>query len=190
LPKFGKYAIRVTQANYPNTIQLGDITTWQDWNLPKIDLILAGSPCQGFSKAGKGLNFDDPRSKLYFEFEKILKHYQPDYWLLENVAMLQEWQDVISQRLNIKPIMINSALVSAQNRERLYWTNIGNQLDMFCNPYCAIPQPKDKKIILVDVIKNGFVDRDKSLSLDTGYQKTSETSTDRYFRKSGKANCF
>jgi len=149
--EINKYAIKVTQHNYPETVQLGDINDWQKWDLPKIDLILAGSPCQGFSWAGKGLNFNDPRSKLFFTFEKILHHHQPKWWLLENVVMIQEWQDVISQRLGIRPIMIDSSLVSAQSRKRLYWTNIYNQFDLFGNRYCVIPQPEDKKIYLKDI---------------------------------------
>jgi len=149
-----KYAIQVTQHNYPNTIQLGDITKWKEWDLPHIDLIAGGSPCQGFSIAGKRLNFDDPRSKLYFVFEDIVKHYKPDYWLLENVIMLQEHQDIISQRLGIKPIKINSALISAQNRERLYWTNIENEYDLFGFPYCNIYNPNNKYIFLKDILEN------------------------------------
>jgi len=174
-----KYAIQVTQANYPSTVQLGDIQNRQDWDLPEIDLILAGSPCQGFSIAGKGLNFDDPRSKLYFVFEDILKHYQPKYWLLENVIMLQEWQDIISQRLGIKPIMINSALVSAQNRKRLYWTSISSEKDMFGFPYCTISQPVDKHIYLKDIIEDGHVDRAKDLALTADSSSTFNKYHDR-----------
>ena len=86
-----KYAIKITQKNFPNTIQLGDITKWKDWNLKNIDLIIGGSPCQGFSFAGKGLNFEDPRSKLFFVFVEILKFYKPKYFLLENVRMKKEY---------------------------------------------------------------------------------------------------
>jgi DNA-cytosine methyltransferase len=118
-----KYAIKVTQANFPNTIQLGDINDWKNWELPKIDLILGGSPCQGFSFAGKQLNFKDPRSALFFKFVDILKHYNPKYFLLENVKMKKEYQQVISDFLGLSPIILNSSLVSAQNRERLYWFN-------------------------------------------------------------------
>lgn len=149
-----KYAIQVTQHNYSDTIQLGDITKWKEWNLPEIDLIAGGSPCQGFSRAGRGLNFDDPRSKLYFVFEDIVKHYQPEYWLLENVVMLQEHQDIISRRLGIKPVKINSDLVSAQNRERLYWTNINSEYDLFGNPYCNIQQPGDRRLLIQDIMIN------------------------------------
>lgn len=82
-----KYAIQITQKNYPNTIQLGDITKWHKWDIESPDLIVGGSPCQGFSFAGKQLNFSDERSKLFFVFMDILKHYKPKYFLLENVKM-------------------------------------------------------------------------------------------------------
>ena len=120
-------AIVVTQANYPNTIQLGDVTMVKGSELPKIDLIMGGSPCQGFSIAGKKLNFDDPRSKLFFEFVRLVDECRPKYFLLENVKMKKEHQDIISGYLGVEPLFINSSLVSAQNRPRLYWTNIPNQ---------------------------------------------------------------
>ena len=124
-----KHAIKVTQHNYPNTIQIGDVTKvkWED--LPKIDLLIGGSPCQGFSFAGKQLNFEDERSKLFFEFVRLLKETKPKYFLLENVKMKKEYQEVITEYLGVEPILINSALVSAQNRERLYWTNIPNVVE-------------------------------------------------------------
>ena len=155
-----KYAIKITQKNFPDTIQLGDINDWKNWNLPKIDLLIGGSPCQGFSVAGAGLNFDDPRSKLFFVFADILKYYDPEYFLLENVKMKKEWQDIISREINTKPIEINSALVSAQSRKRLYWTNIKN-----------ITQPEDKGIFLKDIIESGDVDREKSYCIDANYYK-------------------
>ena len=138
-----KYAIQIAQNNFPNTIQLGDVKKWRDWDLPPIDLLMGGSPCQGFTFTGKQLNFDDPRSKLFFEFVDILNHYKPKYFLLENVIMKQEYQDIISDYLGVQPIKINSALVSAQNRNRLYWTNIPD-----------ISQPLDKEIILKDVLED------------------------------------
>ena len=113
-----KHAIKVTQTNYPKTIQLGDVTKVKGSDLPKIDLLIGGSPCQGFSFAGKGLNFEDPRSKLFFEFVRLKNETQPKYWLLENVKMKAEHQNIISEILGVKPILINSSLVSAQNRER------------------------------------------------------------------------
>lgn len=141
-----KYAIEIAKKNYPNTIHLGDVTSIyvkdKRLNLPQIDLLLGGSPCQGFSFAGKQLNFDDPRSALFFEFVRLLKECNPKYFLLENVRMKKEYQDVITEHLGVEPIMINSALVSAQNRVRLYWTNIPN-----------ITQPEDKGIVLKDVLE-------------------------------------
>lgn len=117
-------AIRVTQDNYPNTIQLGSVVDVRAEQLPKIDLLMGGSPCQGFSFAGKQLNFDDPRSKLFFEFVRLKKELKPKHWLLENVPMRQEYLDIISETLGVKPVKINSRLKSAQNRVRYYWTNI------------------------------------------------------------------
>ncbi len=143
-----KYAIQVAQKNYPNTKHLGDVTQVHSWLLPKIDLLIGGSPCQGFSFAGKQLNFDDPRSALFFEFVRLLKETKPKYFMLENVRMKQEFQDIISDHLGVKPIMINSALVSAQNRVRLYWTNIPN-----------IEQPEDKGIVLKDILEDGVSDK-------------------------------
>ena len=106
-----------------------------------IDLLLGGSPCQGFSFAGKQLNFFDPRSKLFFDYVKALETLKPKYFLLENVKMKKEYQDIISKHLGVEPIEINSALVSAQNRKRLYWTNIP-----------GIEQPEDKGIMLKDIV--------------------------------------
>jgi DNA (cytosine-5)-methyltransferase 3A len=139
-----KHAIKVTQHNYPNTIQLGDVTKVKGSDLPKIDLLFGGSPCQGFSFAGKQLNFEDPRSKLFFEFVRLKNELQPKYFLLENVVMKQEFQDVITEYLGVKPIKINSNLVSAQNRKRLYWTNIPN-----------IEQPEDSNIKMSNILLSG-----------------------------------
>lgn len=122
-----KNAIKVTMNNYPNTIQLGDVTKWREWDLPKIDILIGGSPCQGFSRSGDLLNFDDPRSKLFFEYVEILNHLKKQNpnikFLLENVKMKKEWFDIISKHLKVNPLIINSNLVSAQNRERMYWVN-------------------------------------------------------------------
>jgi DNA-cytosine methyltransferase len=125
-----KYAIQVSNAIHPNQTRLGDITKWREWDIDwdLIDLVIAGSPCQGFSFAGKKLAFDDPRSKLFFVFVDILNHVKSlnknVKFLLENVKMKKEYMDVIDEQLGVESIMINSALVSAQNRQRLYWTNI------------------------------------------------------------------
>lgn len=115
-------SIKVTKANFPHTIQLGDVTKIKDF--PKVDLLIAGSPCQGFSKSGSKLNFDDPRSVLFFEFLRVLKITQPKYFLLENVVMDKWATNVISYFLRTSPYELNSSLVSAQNRPRYYWTNI------------------------------------------------------------------
>lgn len=159
-----KYAIQITMKNHPDTIQLGDINGWKSWDLPKIDLLIGGSPCQGFSFAGKGLNFDDPRSKLFFVYVDILKHLReqnPDLkFLLENVRMKKEHQAVITEYLGVEPIMIDSALVSAQSRKRLYWTNIH-----------GVTLPEDKGILLRNVIESGMVDRNKSYCIDHNYWK-------------------
>jgi DNA-cytosine methyltransferase len=137
-----KHAIKVTQHNYPDTIQLGSVTEIKGTNLPKIDLLIGGSPCQGFSFGGKQLNFDDPRSKLFFEFVRLIKECNPKYWLLENVVMKKEFEQVITEYLGVEPIKINSALVSAQNRERLYWANF------------PIEQPNNKNIKLIDILED------------------------------------
>jgi len=119
-----KFALQVAKHNYPNTKHLGDVMQVKGSELPKIDLLIGGSPCQVFSFAGKQLNFKDPRSKLFFEFVRLLKETKPKYFLLENVKMKKEYQDVISQHLGITPVEINSSSFSMQNRRRLYWTNI------------------------------------------------------------------
>lgn len=136
-------AIKVSQYHYPNIKQMGDVTKADFTKLGKIDLLIGGSPCQGFSFAGKGLNFNDPRSKLFFEYVRALKEVKPKYFLLENVVMKKEWQDIISKYLGVEPILINSSLVSAQNRQRLYWTNIPN-----------VEQPLDKGIKLSDILED------------------------------------
>ena len=153
-----KFAIQVTQANFPNTIQVGDVCNLKAEDYQDIDLILAGSPCQGFSFAGKQLAFDDERSVLFFEFIRLLKEIKPKYFLLENVKMKKEFLEVITDQVSacypefqgkdlfggkIEPILINSALVSAQSRQRYYWTNIPN-----------IEQPEDLGIVLRDILED------------------------------------
>lgn len=146
-----KNAIAISEKNHKNIIRLGDVSNWSSWNLPKIDLVIGGSPCQGFSRAGKCLNFDDPRSKLFFVYVDILnsiREKNPDVlFLLENVKMKNEWKKIISDHLGVQPIEINSKLVSGQNRLRTYWTNIPN-----------IEQPKDKQIKLLDVLEESVSD--------------------------------
>ena len=145
-----KWGIKITQKNYPNTIQVGDVRFVSARVVPDIDLILAGSPCQGFSFAGKRLAFEDPRSALFFEFFRILeecRRYNPDVkFLLENVRMIQEYQDIITDYLGVEPVAINSSLVSAQNRYRLYWCN------------WDVTQPEDRGLTLKDVLVEGVAD--------------------------------
>ena len=137
------YAIKIAQANYPDTIQLGSVVDVSAADIPhKIDLIIGGSPCQGFSFAGKQLNFDDPRSQLFFEFVRLMKECKPKYFLLENVKMKKQSEDVITEMLGVSPIEINSALVSAQNRKRLYWTNINFDRSI-----------EDQNIMLKDILE-------------------------------------
>ena len=172
-----KYGIQIAQKNFPDTIQLGDVKDIKGKDLPEIDLIVAGSPCQGFSFAGKQLAFDDPRSALFFEFVRLLREVKPKYFLLENVRMKKEFQDVISEQVSniypectngglfgIEPILINSALVSAQNRNRLYWTNIP-----------GIEQPDDLGIVLRDVLE---------------YEPEEFTKmSDNFLKRNGERNC-
>ena len=182
-----KYAIAVAKENYPNTIHVGDITQLNPKDFKNIDLILAGSPCQGFSFAGKQLAFDDPRSALFFEFIRLLKAIKPKYFLLENVRMKQQYLDVITQQVSecypehegndlfdskIEPILINSALLSAQSRQRLYWTNIPN-----------VRQPEDLGIVLKDILEDDFdSERDKSYCIDANYYKGANV--EQYQKKS------
>lgn len=128
-------AIKVTQKNFPKTKQLGDVTTVRAADIPKPDLLIGGSPCQGFSFAGNQLNFQHPESKLFFEFARLIEECKPAFFLLENVVMKKEYEEVISKILGVQPVLINSNLITAQNRKRLYWTNIP-----------GVTQPGDKKI--------------------------------------------
>jgi len=119
-----KNAIKVTQHNFPDTIQLGDVTAIDGTMLAGADLLIGGSPCQGFSIAGDKLNFEDPRSALFFEFVRLRDEIDPRYFLLENVNMKAEWRDVITQYLGVEPVRINSSDFVPALRDRWYWTNI------------------------------------------------------------------
>jgi site-specific DNA-cytosine methylase len=158
-------AMKVAQANFPTTQQMGDVTKWRDWDIDwsKIDLFIGGSPCQGFSLAGKQLAFKDPRSKLFFEYVDILQHIQsvnPNVkFMLENVRMRKDYLDAISKLLGVTPIKVDSALVSGQTRTRFYWCNWNTT------------QPQDKGIVLQDVLESGVVDRDKAHCIDANYWK-------------------
>ncbi len=141
-----KWAMQVAKKNHPEIVHLGNIRNYKSWNLPKIDLVIGGSPCQGFSLAGKQLNFNDPRSELFFIYVEILWAIQkknPDVkFLLENVKMKKKYQNAITELMQVEPVLINSNLVSAQNRKRIYWCN------------WDVKQPKDKGIFLKDIIDN------------------------------------
>ena len=150
-----KEAIKVTQENFPNTIQLGDITKLNTNDLPKIDLLIGRSPCQDFSRANINISgLEGKKSGLFYEYLRVLKEVKPKYFLLENVKMKKEHEDVISELLGVKPIEIDSKLVSGALRRRLYWTNIPN-----------IVQPRDKNILLQDVLTEGYTDRSKARGL-------------------------
>lgn len=178
-----KYAMQVAKKNYPDTIHIGDVTkcTFKRGRLRDAHgnkfrvkgkvLLIGGSPCQGFSFAGKQLNFDDPRSKLFFDFVRLIDEVKPDYFFLENVRMKKEYQDVITEYLGVEPIMLNSSLISAQNRVRLYWTNIPN-----------VTEPQDKGIVLKDILEDDGtgvikshgdvkIRNEKAMCLDANYFK-------------------
>lgn len=150
-----KYAMQVSSHNYPDIIHIGDVskvsyhdgilyTENGDYEVDNIDIIMGGSPCQGFSFSGKGLNFDDPRSKLFFELHRLIQEINPKYFLVENVVMTKENESVFNEYLDVEPIQFNSSLISAQNRRRLYWTNIPN-----------VGELKDKKLSFSDVMEHG-----------------------------------
>jgi DNA-cytosine methyltransferase len=172
-----KHAIAVTMHNYPNTIQLGSVVNVDGYALPPIDLLIGGSPCQSFSFAGKrkgmatkceteiltlehylelkaeGYEFEG-QSYLFWEYMRLLHEVKPKYFLLENVEMGEKWERVLSKAIGVNGVHINSALVSAQNRKRIYWTNIGHVPGgLFGDLVCTIKQPKDKGIMLKDILE-------------------------------------
>ena len=175
-----KHAIAVTMHNYPQTKQLGSVVDVDGYKLPKIDLLIGGSHCQSFSFAGKrkgmstkceteiltlehylelkaeGYEFEG-QSYLFWEYMRVLNEVKPKYFLLENVMMGEKWEKVLSKAIGVNAIEINSALVSAQNRRRLYWTNIGMQpMGLFGDLASIIQQPKDKGILLKDILESEF----------------------------------
>lgn len=166
-----KSALQISRAHFSDKIEYrGNVETADFTEFRGYDLLIGGSPCQGFSFAGKQLNFEDERSKLFFEYVRALKEIQPKYFLLENVQMKQEYKDIISDYLGVEPVMIDSALVSAQQRKRLYWTNIPN-----------ITQPADKHIYLQDVVESdALVDRDKAHAIIASIGRTTHR---EYFQR-------
>jgi DNA-cytosine methyltransferase len=136
------HAMQIAKKNYPNTKHIGSVLDVKGSDLPRIDLLIGGSPCQSFSNAGDGSGMDG-KSKLFWEFVRVLKETKPTYFLLENVKMKKEWEKIITDTLGVEPIAINSRLLTAQNRPRLYWTNIPN-----------VVQPIDRGIVLKDILED------------------------------------
>ncbi len=171
-----KYAMRVARHNYPDIIEMGDMTKWRDWDIDfgSIDLLTAGFPCQAWSTAGKQQGDSDPRGALVHDLIDIWKHItalNPNLkFMFENVRMKKEFMEYINELFGVEPILINSALVSAQNRQRYYWTNIK-----------GIEQPKDKGLVLAGIVESGEVDREKSLTVTT---RVAGGTAKRYLEKS------
>jgi site-specific DNA-cytosine methylase len=162
------YAIQLTQHHFPDTIQVGDVTKWKEWNIDwkSIDLILSGSPCQDLSVAGKRAGINGSRSSLFFVFVEILNHIKTlnpkVLFLQENVGSAPKLDvGIMSRALGVYPVRINSKLVTAQLRDRYYWSNIKTKETMF-DLVTDIPQPKDKGIMFKDILENGTTDRIKS----------------------------
>lgn len=184
-----KYAIQVSQANYPDIVQLGDVTNWQEWDIDwaTIDLVTGGFPCQSWSLAGKQLGDKDERGMLFWVMldimQKVMENNPNAYYLMENVKMKKEFEEYITMHTqnalpNVYKYFINSSLVSAQSRQRYYWTNIPN-----------VEQPKERGIVLKDILEDGFnTERDKSHCLDANYYKGS--SVENYFKKSRRQMVF
>lgn len=169
-----KNAIKIAKKNHPDIIELGDINDINFYDfIGKVDLIMGGSPCQDLSIAGKREGLSGDRSGLFYKFIEAIETIKPKYFLLENnVGMPKEAYEEISRLMGCYPIEINSALLSAQNRKRYYWTNIGPQnYNLFGFPTVAIPQPEDKKIILKDILESGIAPQDKSFCLTETYYK-------------------
>ena len=169
------YAIELTQHHFPDTIQVGDVTKWKDWDIDwkTIDLVLSGSPCQDLSAAGKRAGINGSKSSLFFVFVDILEHIKSVnpkvLFLQENVGSAAKLDvGIMSRALGVYPVRINSSLVTAQLRDRYYWTNIRTKQTMF-DIVTDIPQPKDRGIMFKDIITNGKVERIKSTALLQGY---------------------
>lgn len=147
-------AIAVSESNYPQIEHCGNVVGADFTKYKGFDLVIGGSPCQGFSVAGKRLNFEDPRSKLFFEYVRALEEVKPKYFLLENVIMKKEWEDIISEILGVEPVKIESGLVSGGMRKRNYWTNIPD-----------VKQPEDKHITFQSIVDSGIVENEKAYCL-------------------------
>jgi len=172
-----KHAIEVTQHNYPNTKQLGDVTKINGFNLPKIDLLIGGSPCQDFSRANKERKgVDGSKSSLFFEYVRLLKECKPKYFLLENVIMSDYNYWFICNELDCEPVRICGSLVSGALRDRLYWTNIPPfSYDITGRLISNIPQPKDEKIYLQNILDSGTAKKRKHSCLNTNSGATGKS---------------
>lgn len=164
-----KHAIQCTLDNFPNTKHIGDVTKAKASELPEIDLLIGGSPCQDFSRANSVRNgLKGTKSMLFYEYIRLLEETKPKYFLLENVIMDDMGYNTISDLLGTEPVRLNGAKVSGALRDRLFWTNIGPEIfDLFGNRKSAIPQPRDKKIMLNDVLEYGYSDKKKHTCLNT-----------------------
>lgn len=170
------YAIELTQHHFPDTIQVGDVTKWKEWDIDwkSIDLVLSGSPCQDLSAVGKRAGINGKKSSLFFTFVEILEHIKElnpkVLFLQENVGSTSKFDvGIMSRALGVYPVRINSSLVTAQLRDRYYWTNIRTRQDgMFSDIVTDIPQPKDRGIILQNILTSGFNKRQKSNCLTEG----------------------
>jgi site-specific DNA-cytosine methylase len=162
------YAIELTQYHFPDTIQVGDVTKWREWNIDwgSIDLILSGSPCQDLSAAGKRAGIEGKKSSLFFTFVEILEHIKTlnpkVLFFQENVGSANKLDiGIMSRALGVYPVRMNSELVVAASRDRYYWSNIRTKETMF-DIVTDIPQPKDKGIIFQNVLTSGYTDRKKA----------------------------
>lgn len=198
-----KSSIQVSKSNYPDILQLGDVSkvryyhnctcwnnswyhlTWEWWVDYRvweiwIDILIWGSPCQWFSFIGKQLNFEDHRSKLFFEYVRLLKEVKPEYFLLENVRMKKEYKDIITEHLfGVEPIEINSSLVSAQNRPRLYWVGKRNNDGTYSK--VNIEQPIDKWLVLKDILeKEAWIEDMSSERLINWFRNSKSVFRDRF----------
>ena len=172
-----KNAIKVAKTNFPDIIEVGDVTKLKfEAFKGQIDLLIGGSPCQNLSICGDRKGLEGKESRLFFNYLDALNTVKPKHFLLENnYSMSKENRDAITKYVGVEPILINSSLVSAQNRKRLYWTNIPN-----------VTEPEDKQLHLKDIIESGYADRDKSLCLTrrySGFGGSQSCLCRRYFGK-------
>jgi DNA-cytosine methyltransferase len=196
------YAIELTQHHFPDTIQVGDVTKWKEWDIDwkSIDLILSGSPCQDLSAAGKRAGINGTKSSLFFVFVDILNHIKTlnpkVLFLQENVGSASKLDvGIMSRALGVYPVRINSKLLTAQLRDRYYWSNIKTKETMF-DLVTDIPQPQDRGIMFKDIIVSGFVDRDKTGCLMEGtiskhnFKDNLSDKAQKYLRSRGETNNF